>query len=143
VLALAQHQAQQLMQAGKELQEMYSWNWLDPENQIAISDALTALGQAYAQARPGSLSDLDELLNHGQTVEEHLRGLRHRVSTAQPPAPEPDDDQETAGTTTSYAPVRLRRRLTSTADLDGLIARLQQLRSALVAGQAVDLDFED
>ena len=143
VQALAQHQARQLTQAGKELEEMYSWNWLDVENQIAINDALAALGQPYAQARPGSLGDLDELLNHGQTVEEHLRGLRHRVSTAQPPAPEPDDVQDDSGTATSYAPVRLRRRLTSTADLDGLIARLQQLRSALVAGQSVDLDFED
>jgi hypothetical protein len=143
VQALAQHQARQLAQAGKELQEMYSWNWLDVENRTAISEALTALEQPYTRARPGSLSDLDELLNHGQTVEEHLRGLRHRVSTAQPPAPEPDDVQDDSGTATSYPAVRLRRRLTSTADLDGLIARLQQLRSALVAGQSVDLDFED
>ena len=143
VQALAQHQTSQLALASKELQEMYSWNWLDADDRIAINDALTALEQPYAQARPGSLDDLDELLNHGQTVEEYLRGLRHRVSTALPPTPPPGDVQDDPGTTTSYAPVRLRRRLTSTADLDGLIARLQQLRSALVAGQSVDLDFED
>ena len=142
VRAFAQHQAQQLTQAGTELRELYSWNWLDPEDQTAIGEALTALAAPFEQLRPGSLADLDELLNHGHTVEERLRGLRHRVSTAQPPAPEPAEVQDDT-ITTGRPPLRLRRRLTSAADLDSLIARLQQLRGTLAAGQAVDLDFED
>lgn len=143
VQALARHQAQRVAQTAAELPTRYTWNWLAPDEQAAIADALAALARPYEQARTGTLRELEELLSYGYTVEDQLRELRQRVSDAQPPAPPAGDVQEDATPGGHATAVRLRRRLTSAADLDGLITRLQQLRAAYTAGQVVELDFED
>ena len=144
VKALASHQITRLRQAATELHSLYTWNNLDVEAQTAIADALAALTQPYEQARTGTLRDLEDLQNHGYTVEERLSDLRRRVSEARPPTPTPIEDPKGGiSLPTAATPLRLRRRLTSAADIDQLIDRLQQLRAGFIAGQAVELDFED
>ena len=144
VAALAKHQLDRLRQTATELRGFYTWNYLDVEAQTAIADSLSDLALPYEQARPGTLRDLEDLQNHGYSVEERLADLRRRVSEARPPAPPPSEVQEDGTPVPSVAtPLRLRRRLTSADDLDQLIDRLQRLRAGFVTGQAVEFDFED
>ncbi|MFD2717086.1 BREX system P-loop protein BrxC [Hymenobacter monticola] len=144
VAALAKHQLDRLRQTATELRGSYTWNYLDVEAQTAIADALSDLALPYEQAHTGTLRDLEDLQNHGYSVEERLADLRRRVSEARPPAPPPSEVQEDGTPTPSVAtPLRLRRRLTSADDLDQLIERLQRLRAGFVAGQAFEFDFED
>lgn len=142
VQGLAVHQIARLRQTATELRGLYTWSYLDVEAQTAIAEALADLALPYEQGRVGTLRDLEDLQNHGYGVEERLADLRRRVTEARPPAPPPSAVQED-GAPPAATPLRLRRRLTSAADLDQLIDRLQRLRAGFVLGQAIEFDFEE